>query len=177
MRWLDGITNSMDMSLRKLQEIVKDREVHGVSKNQTWLSDWTTTNMFTVLLHWAQWSENSILKRQEKNDTHCPCPLSSPVTLSHTKQIVLWYLLISSWYTNFDSLTVFFLKLSCLNQESNEVHPLSFKNLFILGYAGSLCLCMGFSLVVVFGLLIAMASLVAEHDSRHGDFSNCGSWA
>ena len=55
MKWLDGITDSMDMSLSECRELVVDREawravIHGITKSRTQLSDWTELNAFTDLM-------------------------------------------------------------------------------------------------------------------------------
>ena len=67
MRWLDGITDSMDMSLSKLQKMVKDRvpgmlQSMGVSKSWTVLNDWTTTRGITKLRITLSWGNHKYIQ-------------------------------------------------------------------------------------------------------------------
>ena len=74
MRWLDGITDSMDMNLSEFREMVMDREawhavIHGVTKSRTWLSDWTELNWtpFQIFLLLYPKGRESAVKKTGKH--------------------------------------------------------------------------------------------------------------
>ena len=120
-RWLDGMTDSMDMSLSKLQEMVKDREawqaaVHGVTNSQTRLSNWTELNRtFMVLSTRDKTVKNSLDKNLSKlqemvKDREAWCAAVHEVTKSWT--------LLNNWTTMCTTRWFLLYTKSCINDQN-----------------------------------------------------------